>query len=233
MSNFVVKTKSVVSWQRINLWEETAYHMIFEFLILASIKLNIIALNLFYALVEKVGQFLCMSGDEWGRKYILDGWGWMDILYGFGGGRCRWMEVFWLGRGVRTFSMGGEGITNLSIKWSQNTARYPLKIRVLILTKLILITLSKSIIMIKDAQHAVLPSTHAEIITLMVVKCLMNTLGYFFVFQHWLANFLELIYKTWQVLHKKHKKYLPNFCPYRNQVCTGICLLLKFVKKRK
>ena len=75
--------------------------MIFEFLILASIKLNIIALNLFYELVEKVGQFLCMSGDEWGRKYILDGWGWMDILYGFGGVRCRWMEVCLIGPGCK------------------------------------------------------------------------------------------------------------------------------------
>ena len=162
----------------------------------------------------------------------MGGAGWIFCmgLVGLGAGGWRYI---WLGRGVRTFSMGGEGITNLSIKWSQNTARYPLKIRVLILTKLILITLSKSIIMIKDAQHAVLPSTHAEIITLMAVKCLLNTLGYFVVFQHLLANFLELIYKTWQVLHKKHKKYLPNFCPYRNEVCTGICLLLKFVKKRK
>ena len=43
--------------------------------------------------------------------------------------------------------------------------------------------------MIKDAQHAVLPSTHAEIITLMVVKRLMNTLGYFVRFSTFVSKF--------------------------------------------
>ena len=92
MSNFVVKTKSIVSWWRINLWEETAYHMIFEFLILASIKLNIKAQPFLWVSGGK-GQFLCVSGDESGRKYILGGWGGIDILYGFGEGGCRWVEV--------------------------------------------------------------------------------------------------------------------------------------------
>ena len=86
------------------------YYMVFiEFLILASIKLNIKGQHLFYELVKKGGHLLCVSGDESGRKYILGGWGGIDILYGFGEGGCRWVEVYLIEWGCVDIFYGWRG----------------------------------------------------------------------------------------------------------------------------
>ena len=50
-----------------------------------------------------------MSGDEWGRKYILGGWGWIDILYAFGEGGRRWVEVYLIEWGCVDIFYGWRG----------------------------------------------------------------------------------------------------------------------------
>ena len=50
-----------------------------------------------------------MSGDESGRKYILGGWGGIDILYGFGEGGCRWVEVYLIEWGCVDIIYGWRG----------------------------------------------------------------------------------------------------------------------------
>ena len=102
IETFMLKPNQLFDDRELVFENKWLYYMVFiEFLILASIKLNIKGQHLFYELVKKGGHLLCVSGD--GCKYILGDWRWVDIFYGWVGVD---EGIFWMSGGGWTFFTG-------------------------------------------------------------------------------------------------------------------------------
>ena len=66
----------------------------------------------FIFLVGGDGDYLRVSRGGW--RYILVGWGWIDISYGLVGVV---RGIFWMGGGGWTFLMGGQGWAEVYFGW--------------------------------------------------------------------------------------------------------------------